>query len=262
MLLKISVPFLRFSNKPKNISKVSTLSYQSLSSQSQQKLLDNIYSIYQESSLTLTKVAFRDAFFNTEAVQLCVFYNKTKELVGFINVSTLSIKDVKGKEHAVFCAGVFFKTGYKGGKLAVLFGFSQFLKFKFRHMATPISYVTLVSNPAVYTLLAENAYKLYPVADRPTPEYVKHIFAETANARKISIINQEKSLALSQATPKNISQLERSKKLTSSPFALFFNKMNPHYSKGEAMLVFIELNATAFIVGLSKCIKNLVVGKR
>lgn len=262
MLLKISVPFLRFSNKPKKISKVSTLSYQSLSFQSRKKVVDDIYDIYQESSLTLNKDEFIEAFFNSENIKVCLFYNKMNVLVGFINVSILFIKDSKDKNHAIFCAGVFFRTGYKGGKLAVLFGFSQFLKFKFRNMMTPISYVTLVSNPAVYTLLAENAYKLYPVAGKQTPKYVKMIFDRTADARNIYLIDSDKYLARSQAIPRYMGRLSHSEKLASSPFALFFSKMNPHYSQGQAMLVFIELNVITFIFGLCKCIKNLVIGKR
>ncbi|WP_299495021.1 hypothetical protein [uncultured Shewanella sp.] len=262
MLLKISVPFLRFGNKPNKISKVSTLSYQSLSTQSQKDMIDNVYDIYKESSLTLNKDEFSEAFFNTDNVQVCLFYNKMKELIGFINVSILFITDDKDKKHAIFCAGVFFRPGYKGGKLAVLFGLSQFLKFKSHNVMTPISYVTLVSNPAVYTLLAENAYKLYPVADKQTPQYVKTIFDRTVDARNICMIDRNKYLARSQAIPRYVRRLSHSEKLASNPFAAFFNKINPHYSQGMAMLVFIELNFITFTFGLCKCIKNLVMTKR
>lgn len=261
MLFKISVPFLLFRHKSKGISKVRTLSYQSLPYNAKQKIIDDVYDIYRSSSLTLNKDEFEKAFFNSEGLQVCLFYNKMQELVGFINASIIFLKNDNNNEHAVFCAGVFFRQGFKGGKLAVLFGFSQFLKFKLRNVATPISYVTLVSNPAVYRLLAENAHTLYPAKNKKTPQYVKTIFDKTVEARKLSLIDNHNYLALSQAVPRNMGKLSYSKKLASSPDAQFFSQMNPDYSQGKALLVFIELNIISFVFGISKCIKNIIIGK-
>ncbi|WP_298768745.1 hypothetical protein [uncultured Shewanella sp.] len=262
MLLKVSVPFLRLSNKSESVSKVSTLFYHSLSFKSKQKVLDEIYEVYKTSSLTLNKDEFEKSFLNTEGAQVCLFYNKINGLVGFINSSIIFIENEKNKKHAVFCAGVFFRQGFKGGKLAVLFGFSQYLKFKIRNMMTPISYVTLVSNPAVYKLLAENAYRLYPVKNRKTPKYVHTIFDRIVEARNISLIDRDNYLALSQAVPKHASRLSRSENLALSPYAQFFNQMNPDYSQGKAMLVFIELNMISFVLGTYKCIKNIIVSTK
>lgn len=261
MLLKISVPFLRFRHKSKGISKVSTFSYQSLPFKSKQEVIDNVFDIYKSSSLTLNKDEFEKAFFNYEGLQVCLFYNKMQELVGFVNSSIIFIKKDNNKKHAIFCAGVFFKQGFKGGKLAVLFGFSQFLKFRLRNVMTPISYVTLVSNPAVYRLLAENAHTLYPAKNKKTPQYVKTIFDKTVEARKLSLIDNDHYLALSQAVPRYVSKLSYSEKLASSPYSQFFSQMNPDYAQGKALLVFIELNLISFIFGICKCLKNLIIGK-
>ncbi|WP_299011897.1 hypothetical protein [uncultured Shewanella sp.] len=191
MLFKISVPFFRFRHKSKELSKVKTLSFQSLSFNSKQEMIDNAFDLYKSSSLTLNKEGFEKAFFDYEGVQLCLFYNEIQELVGFINLSIIFIKNDNNRKHAIFCAGIFFKQGFKGGKLAVLFGFSQFLNFKLRNLMTPISYVTLVSNPAVYRLLAENAHSLYPAENKKTPQYVKAIFDRTVEARKLSLIDND-----------------------------------------------------------------------
>ena len=103
MLLKISVPFLRFRHKSKGISKVSTFSYQSLPFKSKQEVIDNVFDIYKSSSLTLNKDEFEKAFFNYEGLQVCLFYNKMQELVGFVNSSIIFIKKDNNKKHAIFC---------------------------------------------------------------------------------------------------------------------------------------------------------------
>ncbi len=69
-------------------------------------------------------------------------------------------------------------------------------------------------------------------------------------------------LVLSQAVPRYMNKLFYSEKLASNPYSQFFNQMNPDYTQGKALLVFVELNFMSFIFGISKCLKNIIIGER
>jgi hypothetical protein len=59
-----------------------------------------------------------------------------------------------GREHAVFCASVYFRLGYHGGLSSAFFGLRQALRFKVLHPRTPLTYLTRCCSSAVYRLVA------------------------------------------------------------------------------------------------------------
>ncbi|MEH6449434.1 MAG: hypothetical protein V7765_12240 [Oleispira sp.] len=259
MLMKISSTIMRRTSK--SLKKINIVKLATLSVDRRDQLSKQVFDIYHEHSEDLNYTEFCQTFLQKQDIRLCLFYGEYDEIIGFINVTILNFKLEKYGNQAIFCAGAYFKSGYSFGSLAALYGLSEFIRFKTFNWNTPISYMLLASNPVVYSAVAANSHSFYPSL-KPMPDKINALLMAGAKVRGLTFNDQEKYLVKSQVTPRRALSARALKRIEDDPHAQFYLNCNPDYMKGNALLVWIELNLTSLMVGIGKSLKNLIKRSR
>ncbi len=224
----------------------------SLSPAQRSALSAKLFDIYDETVHGVTQVELDTMIFGTDDGRLALFYSAHDELVGF---SFASIERVQhgGRTFAVFVAGVLFRLGCRGGSSASLFGLRQALQFKLRHPRTPLAYVSRSSSPAAYRLLACTMPRVYPSrGEEPSDEIVALVRAASARLQ-YAPVGDGPWIVHSGATPRDTSRMRRIKR---DPHTRFYLELNPRYAEGEALMVWIPLDAANIAGGLFRLLRT------
>lgn len=208
------------------------------------RLVEELYAIYRESSSTLDRTRFQALFFSNPTTRVALFRSRDGTLAGFSNATLLRVK-CEGREHAVFSAGVYFRLGYRGGRAAAVFGLTESLRFKLRHPLMPLAYLSMASTPAPYCLFARMGRRFYPRRDLPTPPGIEALVREVSRVRGLTPISEDDPWRVkSFVRPTDAERLASSERLRDNPDALFYRFRNPGYATGEgtALLVWVPLD--------------------
>jgi hypothetical protein len=215
-------------------------------------LVDQTYGVYSETVGGWTRDEFEAEVISAGVVRLMLYYGADDELAGFSSAKIERVS-VGARTHAVFCAFVYFRLGYRGGVSAALFGFRQAMLFRLREPRTPLAYLTRSSSPAVYRLLASNAARLYPSPQYSTPDEVEEVVRVLSERRNYVAVGENPWVVRSAATPRDARRLRR---LESDPHVRFYTELNPRFAEGQALLTWIPLDLTNIIVGVLRTLKG------
>ncbi len=214
-------------------------------------LVDRLYGVYSETVHGDTRDEFEAQVFGAGEVRLQLFYGARDELAGFLYAGVERM-EYAGRMHAVFCAGVFIRLGYRGGRLGALFGLRQALRFKVHEPRTSLAYLTRSSSPAVYRLLASTMPRVYPSRRYKTPTDVEALVRAFSVRRQYVPVGEDAWLVRSGATPLDASRLRR---LEHNPEARFYVEHNPRFAEGESLLVWIPLDAANLVGGFVRMLR-------
>ena len=129
----------------------------------------------------------------------------------------------------------------------MLFGLRQALLFKLNEPLTPLGYLIRTSSPAVYRLLASTVPRIYPSPKQQTPAAVEALVHAVSARRRYVSVGEDPWVVRSGATPRHPTRLQR---LEDDPNVQFFIDRNPRFAEGEALLVWVPVDA-ANLAGLS-----------
>jgi hypothetical protein len=218
----------------------------SLSPGQRSDLSARLYAIYDETVRGVTQLELDTMIFGTDEGSLALFYGAHDELVGFSFASIARVQH-EGRTFAVFVAGVLFRLGCRGGPTASLFGLRQALQFKLRHPRTPLAYFSRSSSPAAYRLVASTMPRVYPNhIEEPSDQIVAVVRAASAQLKYVPT-GDCPWVVRSGATPRDTSRLRL---LKEDPYTRFYLELNPRYAEGEALMVWIPLDAANIAGGL------------
>jgi hypothetical protein len=164
-------------------------------------VIDDLYDIYRGNASSLTREGFERNALPSDATRVALFYGEDQTLAGFAVATLLRVR-AGGVEHAVFSGIVHFRLAYRGGAAAALFGLTEALRFKLENPRMPLSYVTVCSTPAVYSLFARTMPRFYPHPELPTPAYVHEIARAVTAARGMTPAGADPWLIPAVARPK------------------------------------------------------------
>lgn len=236
---------------PRRIVRSEYLRLASLDPSQRSSVIDQLYGVYSETVQGDTRDQFEAQVFGGGEVRLALFYGTRDELAGF-TYAGIDRMEHRGRTHAVFCAGVFFRLGYQGGKSGALFGLREALRFKLREPRTPLAYCTRSSSPAVYRLLASTMPEIYPSRRYQTPANIEAVVRAFSVRRHYVPVSANSWVVRSGATPRNASRLRH---INDDPEVRFYTELNPRYADSEALVVWIPLGPRNIIGGLSRLLR-------
>jgi hypothetical protein len=222
----------------------------SLNPEQRRTLYDRLYEVYSD---TVSGLAYHDLealVFGGEC-RLALYYGVDDELAGF-SFARIERIEYAGRTHAVFCAGVLFRLGYRGGMPASFFGLRQALRFKLREPRTPLAYMTRSSSPAVYRLLASTMPRIYPSCKHETPAEVESLVRTYCAQWSYEPAGENPWIQRSPAMPHNPSRLRLR---AQDPDARFYMEINPNWANGEAVLTWIPLTVANITGGFFRLVR-------
>jgi hypothetical protein len=237
---------------PQRIVRSERLRLASLDPSERSAVIDQLYRIYSETVQGDTREQFEAQVFGGGEVRVALFYGTCDELAGF-TFAGIARMDHGGRNYAVFCAGVFFRLGYQGGKWSALFGLREALRFKLREPRTPLAYCTRSSSPAVYRLLASTMPEIYPSRHCETPAEIESVVRAFTARRKYVAVGEGPWVVKSGARPRNAARMRR---IISDPEARFYTELNPHYAERNALVVWIPLGPRNIVGGLLRLLRG------
>jgi hypothetical protein len=207
---------------------------------------DRLYDVYLDTVRGYSREQFESELFGADDVSLALFYGDGGVLAGF---SYASIDRVAhdGRDHAVFCAAVFFRLAYRGGTASALFGLGEALRFKLREPRTPLAYLTRGCSPASYRLLASTMPRTYPSRSNATPPEVEALVRALGTRRRYVHRGENLWIVQSCATPQDPARLRA---LAKDPDAQFYVGLDPRFAEGDALLVWMPLDVANIVGGL------------
>jgi hypothetical protein len=238
---------------PTRIARTEYLRTGSLRPTKRAALIDELYAVYSETVHGLTRDELAGHALGAHDGRLALFYDGNEELVGFSYCRVDRIEHA-GRTQAAFSAGVDFRLGYRGGAPSALFGLSEALRFKLLHPRTPLGYLTSASSPAAYHLLASTMPNVYPSIGHRTPADVEALVRELSRRWHYAPVGKDPWVVRSRAKPHNPSRLCRLR----SPYSSFYTDRNPRFAEGEALLVWIPLDAVSILRGLFRTLRTVL----
>ncbi len=211
--------------------------------------MDVLYDIYRQSARGCSRDDFAAVVFSAGDGRFVLFYDERDQCAGF---SYVAFDHLECENIAVINAGVFFRPGYRGGALAGLFGLGQALRFKLRSPRTPLAYATRSSSPAVYRLLASTMPRLYPSRSYSTPPEVERLAMAVSSRRHYQPIGADPWVVRSDAVPLDVSRMQR---MSGDPDVRFYTAMAPGWAAGEAVVVWIPLDAANILAGVLRLVR-------
>ena len=194
-----------------------------------------------------------------EHTTLGLFFSNQNKLVAFAISGIQTIK-INSKTHAVFCAGAYSNLQYKFGNKLFLYALIQSIKYKLKFPRHKLGYLQESTSPAPYSLSSKNTNECYPSIHKPTPDYVHTIIELIKQKRNITwptnnayVIKHPKRRSL-----KNAERILSSKKIKSCKYAQHYLKLNPSFSQGDALLVYIPLSLKNILFGVMKTTMRLI----
>ena len=236
--------------RPGRIVRSEYLRLASLESAQRSALIDKLYDVYGETVSGFTRDEFEAQVVGAE-VRLVLFYGAGDELAGF-SYASIERMEHASRTYAVFCAGAFFRLGYHSGAFCAIFGLRQALRFKLREPRTPLAYFTRSSSPAVYHLLASTMPRIYPSLRHQTPADIEVLVRAFSAQRRYVPVGEGTWVVRTPAMPHDASRLRR---LEHDPDVRFYAELNPRFAAGEALLVWIPLDAANIVGGLFRAVR-------
>ncbi len=230
---------------PRRIVRSEYLQSSSLGPERRHTLYGQLYEVYSDTVSGLTYQDLEELVFASEG-HVALYYGAADELAGF-SFARIERIEHAGRTHAVFCAGVLFRLGYRGGMPAAFFGLRQALRFKLREPRTPLAYMTRSSSPAVYRLLASTMPRMYPSCKHETPADVESLVRTYCAQWHYEPVSENPWIQRSPAMPHNPSRLRR---LETEPDVRFYMELNPNWANGESVLTWIPLTVANIVGGL------------
>lgn len=221
-----------------------------------QTLADQLYDVYSETVRGFTRDELADEVFGRDDVRVALFYGTKGELAGFAYVGIERI-EYAGRQHAVFCASVYCRLGYRGGVPSSLFGLREALRFKLREPHTPLAYLTRCASPAVYRLIASTMPRAYPSLRYQTPEDVQVLVRRLSVRRNYVAVGEDPWIVRSVATPQDLSRLSH---IQRDAQVRFFIELNPRFAEGWSLLTWTPLDAANIAGGLYHVARNRLGG--
>jgi hypothetical protein len=223
----------------------------SLNPEQRRSLYGQLYEVYSDTVSGLTYQDLERLVFASDG-RIALYYGADDELAGF-SFARIERIEHEGRSHAVFCAGVLFRLGYRGGIPASFFGLRQALRFKLREPRTPLAYMTRSSSPAVYRLLASTMPQVYPSCKHETPAQVESLVRAYCGRWHYEPVGENAWIQRSPAMPHNPSRLRR---LETDPYARFYMELNPNWASGESLLTWIPLTVANIAGGLLRLVRS------
>ncbi len=227
------------------------LRWASLEPAQRSALIDGLYAVYSATVRDLTRDEFETLVFGAGNGRLALFYGEGEELAGF-TYARIERMEHAGRTHAVFCAGVYFRPGCRGGVLGALFGLREALRFKLRQPRTPLAYCTRSSSPAPYRLLASTMPRVYPSRKHQTPAEVEALACALTARRQYVRVGKSPWVVRSGATPRDASRLGR---IEHDPDVRFYTELNPRFAEGHSLLAWVPLDAANVAGGLFRALR-------
>jgi hypothetical protein len=238
---------------PRRIVGTEYLKSASLSPEQRSVVVDQFYDVYRESVRGYSREEFEAKVFGPEEFRMALCYGPRGEFAGGV-CARIERFEHRGRPHAVFCASVYFRLGYRGGAASARFGLREALRFKLRQPRTSLAYLTRSSSPAAYRLLASRMPRIYPSRKRATPAEVEALMlAHAARRPQYVPVGEDHWVVRSAATPCNASRL---RKLERDPDVRFYLQRNPRFADGEALLVWLPLDVANVAGGLCRLLRE------
>jgi hypothetical protein len=216
------------------------------------ELFEQLYSCYSETAHGTTREQLKVLIDGAGEFRIALFYGADDELAGFSYASIERLEHA-GRTHAVFNAAVLCRLGYHGGAPGAFFGLREALRFKLRHPRTPLAYFTRSSNPAAYRLLASTMPRIYPSFEHQTPPDVSAMVGKLGAQRHYEPVNGQPWVVRSPAIPNSSSRLRR---LKADPYVQFYNRVNPRFADGNALLTWIPLDVANIVGALFRLLRT------
>ncbi len=224
----------------------------SLSYDQRSALLDRLYCVYSETMYGHTREQFERHLFSAGELTFALYYGTFGELAGFAFNGVQCVTHGKSRM-AAFSGGGFFRPGYNGcGVVAMFFGLRQALRFKLRQPGTALGYLARTSSPVAYCLFTRTMPRVYPCRTCATPVEVDNLVQSIGEGRHYVRTNADSWVVRSDAIPRDASRMS---KLDDHPDVRFYSRINPRFCEGDALLVWIPLNAANIVGGLYRQVR-------
>lgn len=198
-----------------------------------------------------TREQFEEHLFGAGDLGLTLYYGEFGEFAGFAYIGIQCIEH-ECKTVAAFSAGGFFRHGYHGGTAGMLFGLREALRFKLRRPRTALGYLSRTSSPVAYQLFARTMPLVYPNRFRQTPADVEALVRTIGQRRRYVPVGDSPWIVRSDAIPHDAARLLRSSDDADIRYCL---QLNPRFAEGEALLVWIPLNAATIAGGFYRQVR-------
>lgn len=214
-------------------------------------LFDRLYAVYCETMRGHTREQFERHLLSAGDLRLTLYYGAFGDFAGFAYIAIQCVEHER-KTVASFCAGGFFRHGYHGGVSGMLFGLREALRFKLRRPRTALGYLSRTSSPAAYRLFATTMPRVYPSRVRQTPAAIEALVRTIGERRNYVRVGDDPWVVRSDAIPRDASRLFE---LGDDADVRFCVQRNPRFTEGEALLIWIPLNAATIVGGLYRQVR-------
>ncbi|MCV7195172.1 hypothetical protein BST12_23930 [Mycobacterium angelicum] len=231
--------------------KTERLRSESLTPAQRTPLFDRLYAVYSETMWGHTREEFEKHLLSAGDLSLTLYYGDRGEFAGFAYIAIQSVEHGR-KPVAAFSAGGFFRPGYHGGVAGMLFGLREAIRFKLRRPRTALGYLSRTSSPAAYQLFVKTMPLVYPNRFRQTPVDIESLVRAIGERRRYVRVGESPWVVHSDAVPRDASRLRR---LVDDADARFCVQLNPRFAEGEALLIWIPLNAATIVGGLYRQVR-------
>ncbi|BDB42473.1 hypothetical protein [Mycobacterium kiyosense] len=219
------------------------------------EIFDSIYEVYRATMYGHTREQFEQHLLADGNLHLALYYGSGGEIAGFAFVGIQCVEH-DGKTVAAFSGGGFFRPGYRDcGVPTMRYCLREALRFKLRHPGVPLGYLARTSSPVAYHLFVRTLPLVYPSPARPTPPGIDALVRKLSASRGYSFIGDDTWIVRSDAIPRDASRMRR---LEGHPNVRYYCALNPNYSVGEALLVWMPLGAATIAGGIFRQLRLLV----
>lgn len=248
----VPLPLAALPTSDRRIVSSESVRSEALSPALRSSLFGRMYAVYSETMYGHTREQFEQHLLGGGDLHLTLYYGARGEFAGFAYIGIQRIEH-RGKPVAAFSAGGFFLPGYHdGGVSGMLFGLRKALWFKLCHPRTALGYLARTSSPVAYRLFTRTMIRVYPIRTRSTPPEIDALVRKLGAGRHYVPLGADPWVVRSDAIPRDTTGMSR---LQDHPDVRFYRRLNPRFAQGEALLVWMPLNAATIVGGLYRQIR-------
>lgn len=210
-----------------------------LAADEREALIDRLYTIFSTYFAGHDRETFAQIALPTPETRLGLLYTAEGEIAGFAS-NYIQRLIIDGRPQAAMSASGFILPGYRGGTLAAFFTLGEALRFTLRHPTTPLGYLGAVHGPTVYQRFAYSFERIYPNRRDGFPPEIAEVAQIFSEGRGLPVEGPPPWVLSLGIRPLRTAPLTPAR--AKDPDVQYFCALNPGYTAGESLLVWIPLD--------------------
>lgn len=227
--------------------------------------LQVLYGIFKQTlNPDLTEREFNQYLFGCypDSFEMSFIY-KDDTLAGFATAAAYPQK-INGKKVIILRSAFGLLDDYKNGKFPLQSLFFKYVRYKLKHLFTPVYIAGFMANPLMYAMICKYTLKCYPHRNRKCPKQILLFKNELLCSMKLSA-DEKKPFVLKIHFPVKFKTADVERINNShNPHVTYYLSINPAYRQqyGVLVLVPVTLPNMAYTVMMYLCrpVKKIMKG--